>query len=49
MSRYFKRLLPLALLVLLTALILSFDLHSYLTLKGLRDNREALQAAVTVD
>lgn len=42
-----RRLLPLALLAVLAGMVLALDLHHYLTLEALRDNRHALQAAVS--
>jgi uncharacterized membrane protein YdjX (TVP38/TMEM64 family) len=41
-----KRLAPLVLLAALAAMVFALDLHTYLTLDALRDNRQALQAAV---
>lgn len=41
-----KRLAPLALLLMLAATAFAMDLHHYLTLDALRNNRDALQAAV---
>lgn len=41
-----KRAAPLVLLAVLAATVFSLDLHRYLTLDALRDNRQALQAAV---
>lgn len=41
-----RRLLPLALLASLAAAAFAVDLHHYLTLDALRDNRQSLQAAV---
>ncbi|CAA7627602.1 TVP38/TMEM64 family protein [Magnetospirillum sp. SS-4] len=41
-----KRAAPLVLLAVLAAMVFALDLHRYLTLDALRDNRQALQAAV---
>ncbi len=47
MSAILKRVAPLVLVAALVIVAFAFDLHRYLTLDALRDNRQALQSFVT--